>query len=64
MPAKYDRCVAKVKRDIRMGKVKKGSNPHAICSHVIKGYNKKEKREFKGRGGSGVGQYIRGKKNG
>ena len=64
MPAKYDRCVAKVKRDIASGKLKKGSNAHAVCSHIIKGYSKKEKVEYEKRKTSPIADHIRSKRNG
>jgi hypothetical protein len=42
MPAKYDRCVKKVRARIKSGKIpktykangRKKSNPYAICSHL------------------------------
>lgn len=51
MPAKLERCVARVKRDIRTGKLPKGSNAWAICTAAMK------KRKT-----SGVADYVRGTK--
>lgn len=36
MPAKLERCVRKVKRRIKAGKMPAGSNPWAICTAALK----------------------------
>jgi hypothetical protein len=36
MPAKFDRCVRKVKRRIKMGGLPADSSPYAICKAAIK----------------------------
>lgn len=42
MPAKFCRCVEKVKKQIKDGKLPAHSNPYAICHAALDGRKKKK----------------------